>query len=380
MSESFFENLVGHTSFSDACDPQNYTPAPDDWSVVITDVRGSTKAIQEGRYKDVNMVGAACITATVNACKGIDIPYTFGGDGATALVPEKYLDIVTQQLMAVKAFADAMHGLSLRVGVIPMEEILKHGQTFDVAKFEMSTGATIAMFGDGASIADSLLKQDERFLVADSVADIPPNLEGLSCRWKPIPARRDVILTLLVTATSKGNENETYRKINKTISEALDNDANPLNDNDKVRFRWPSRDALRDAKMVWKQGNVFFNVIGFVSAVTLFNIIQRFNIRLPGLNVEEYKKDMVANSDYRKFDGMLRMVLDCSSDQAELIEKNLSDMHQNGEILYGTHYSKTALMTCFVETLEKIGHVHFIDGNDGGYAMAAEKLKKQMLN
>jgi hypothetical protein len=35
-------------------------------------------------------------------------------------------------------------------------------------------------------------------------------------------------------------------------------------------------------------------------------------------------------------------------------------------------------MTCFIRRLEEGGHVHFIDGNDGGYAMAAVELKAQI--
>ena len=36
-------------------------------------------------------------------------------------------------------------------------------------------------------------------------------------------------------------------------------------------------------------------------------------------------------------------------------------------------------MTCFVDGLSDGKHIHFIDGGDGGYAMAAMKLKAQKL-
>ena len=38
----------------------------------------------------------------------------------------------------------------------------------------------------------------------------------------------------------------------------------------------------------------------------------------------------------------------------------------------------TALMTCLVFNLEKSEHVHFIDGGDGGFAIAAKQLKAQL--
>ena len=41
--------------------------------------------------------------------------------------------------------------------------------------------------------------------------------------------------------------------------------------------------------------------------------------------------------------------------------------------------SKEALMTCLVFDRQN-QHVHFIDGGDGGYALAAKELKKRMLD
>jgi len=35
-------------------------------------------------------------------------------------------------------------------------------------------------------------------------------------------------------------------------------------------------------------------------------------------------------------------------------------------------------MTCFVLSTNSDEHIHFIDGNDGGYALAAKQLKQQL--
>jgi DNA-binding IscR family transcriptional regulator len=89
---------------------------------------------------------------------------------------------------------------------------------------------------------------------------------------------------------------------------------------------------------------------------------------------------MISNSDYRKFDDMLRMVIDCSKEEAEKIEAYLEQKRQAKQIVYGTHRSEKALMTCFVTTLEGNGHVHFIDGSDGGYVLAAKQMKAQLYD
>ena len=84
-SERFYAELVKFDRFIDVPDPVHYHLVPDSWLVIITDVEGSTEAIERGRYKDVNALGAASIMALRNALPEIPIPYVFGGDGATLL-------------------------------------------------------------------------------------------------------------------------------------------------------------------------------------------------------------------------------------------------------------------------------------------------------
>lgn len=378
MSQTFFKDLPSFSSFTEACNAENYHPAPADWFVVLTDVQGSTKAIQEGRYKDVNMVGAACITAAVNACGDTNIPYVFGGDGATFLIPPQHVDAVKAELLAVKRFSQDLHGLSLRAGIIPISEIRNRNKEFGVAKFVMPTGAALAMFnGGGISLADELLKNDDYFAIQDNGIKAAPCLEGLSCRWHPIPARRETILTLLIMSTSTDPQNSIFREINALISQTLDADQSPVHQSN-LSYKWPTLSALRECRMVWKQGNIFKNLSAHVFLISLFNIMNKFNLSLPGLNVPKYKEDMIINSDYRKFDDMLRMVVDCTQEQARTIENHLENMHAEHQIVYGTHYSDTALMTCFVKSLQKDAHVHFIDGNNGGYALAAKQMKERL--
>ena len=83
----FYAALPDFADFAEFTDPAHYRPAPADWLVVVTDIEGSTRAIAEGRYKDVNMLAAAGIVAVLNVVGGTEIPFVFGGDGATLLVP-----------------------------------------------------------------------------------------------------------------------------------------------------------------------------------------------------------------------------------------------------------------------------------------------------
>jgi hypothetical protein len=75
---------------------------------------------------------------------------------------------------------------------------------------------------------------------------------------------------------------------------------------------------------------------------------------------------------------MLRMVLDCSVEQILQIRAYLDARCAAGELCYGIHISSTALMTCYAHDDKDGHHIHFIDGAEGGYAMAARQLKQQL--
>jgi len=46
-------------------------------------------------------------------------------------------------------------------------------------------------------------------------------------------------------------------------------------------------------------------------------------------------------------------------------------------VAYGTHQASAALMTCLVRSYDG-DHLHFVDGADGGYALAAKQMKAQL--
>lgn len=70
------------------------------------------------------------------------------------------------------------------------------------------------------------------------------------------------------------------------------------------------------------------------------------------------------------------MILDISNEQYAKLRDLLESNYKNGDIFYGLHSSDSALMTCMVFSRAN-DHLHFIDGNDGGYAIAAAQMKKQ---
>jgi len=120
---TFFSDIPAIHHISQVTDQQHYYDVPQDWLIALTDVRGSTAAIAQGKYRDVNACAASCIAAMLNATEGKDIPYVFGGDGATMLVPPEYENAAQQALLATRDMARDGFGLHLRIGIVPVKGV-----------------------------------------------------------------------------------------------------------------------------------------------------------------------------------------------------------------------------------------------------------------
>ncbi len=53
---NFYKDMQFFSGNENLVNSENYFSLPDDWSIVMTDVKGSTKAIEQGLYNDVNVV------------------------------------------------------------------------------------------------------------------------------------------------------------------------------------------------------------------------------------------------------------------------------------------------------------------------------------
>ena len=145
-----------------------------------------------------------------------------------------------------------------------------------------------------------------------------------------------------------------------------------------MRFRWPSRGLWAEAKATARGKGVLRRYLAIFKESIFQGIAERFDLKLGSYNAPAYREELRTNTDFRKYDGLLRMVLDVTHSQADEIEAYLAREHAAGRLLYGTHRADSALMTCLVFSLEQSQHIHFIDGTDGGFALAAQGFKKQL--
>ncbi len=137
---------------------------------------------------------------------------------------------------------------------------------------------------------------------------------------------------------------------------------------------WPPTGAEMEARAA--RGGSLFRRRASVLALTLFSyLIMRFGISVGGFVPKTYVEQVVANSDFRKYDDGLRMILDCTPELADELEARLARAAAEGVARYGVHRQDAAMMTCFTPSPFRADHVHFIDGARGGYATAATALK-----
>jgi hypothetical protein len=357
---------------------------PGDWTVAITDVRGSTAAIEAGRYRDVNLVGAACITAAVNAARGVELAYVFGGDGATLLFPSGRLDAIRGALLSVQAIARAQFALELRVGCVAVAELRAAGQSTRVAKLRIADGVCLAMLGGGGpGYAERLIKTDERYLLR-AASDQPPDLDGLECRWEPLAARNGEVLSVLIKARDGDGRTaaDTYREVIDAIGRLAGehgslNPARPTN----LRLSLSPAHLAREARIKASVTDGLRARLGGVVRIFLQTLLgwflMLFRARTGDTDWGRYREEVARNTDYWKYDDTLRFVIDVTPAQKRALVACFDELERKGQIVYGVHAAPEALMTCLV--FDRAGrHVHFIDGGDGGYARAAKQLKAKL--
>jgi len=374
-SETFYGGIPVFRGFTRLMEPQLYAPLPDDWTVGVADIVESTKAIAAKRYKAVNMAGAAVIAAVTNALEGREFPFVFGGDGASFAVSPADLALAREALAATATWVKEDLDLSMRVALVPISAIRAKGADVCVARFGPSANLSYAMFsGGGLGWADAAMKRGE-FAVEAAPSGTQPDLSGLSCRFEEIPAARGLILSVLVVPAQRADP-AAFRKVIEDIITLVENspDAGRPVPPGGPPLRWPPQGVDYEARAT--RGGSLARRRASVLGWTLFAyVIMRFGIKVGGFVPQTYIRQVVENSDFRKYDDGLRMILDCTEELARELTERLKAAAEKGIVRFGLHGQDAAMMTCFTPSAMRSDHVHFIDGARGGYASAATALK-----
>lgn len=372
-------------------DGNNYHDVPDDWLVVVSDIKGSTKAIESGRYKEVNILGASSIIAVLNCVKNVEIPFVFGGDGASFVIPESCREPLEKALIGTRRLAISSFDMELRIGIVPVKIIVAGGFRVRIAKMQVSPWGTLAMFsGGGLAYAEKLIKDPETSATYEIQQETGSDhkedqdlFAGLECRWEPVYSKKGETVCLIVLARGDNEfkNSETYSKFIEELRKiyGTQRDYSPISPS-QMKVTLDSKLLAHETKVRTFNKNFLTRLAYPVLlriACVLGRIIFKFGLRIGEMDGEDYLNTLTKNSDFQKFDDTLRMTIDSNPEQRKKLVEFLEAQMKAGALFYGVQISDSALMTCMVFD-RKERHLHFVDGASGGYALAAKQMKVQL--
>lgn len=357
-------------------DDRLFFKVPRDWHVVITDVKNSTAAIVNGLHETINLVATGSIVAVLNIAykNELTIPFFFGGDGATFILPPTLLDSAIQALLLHRENIKENFKLDLRVGHVPVSEVYEQGHSLNISKLETSEMFAIpVLLGDGLMYAEKKIKGDDYIFSAQSAKQDELDLSGMQCRWDKIkpPENDHEIISLLVISRKNVKQSAAFKKVMDKLDEIYGN----------AKKRTPiSTGKLKLKATLAKIGlEMRARMGGFKPFYLLTNWIKTllgyFYFKTKQGKV--YLNNLVDMSDTLVIDGKINTVFSGTPRQRKLLEDELDKLERRGEIFYGMHVSYESVMSCYVRNMND-RHIHFVDGAEGGYTKAAGVIKQKM--
>jgi hypothetical protein len=223
-SDQFYSRLpANEIPLSDLLTEEHlFYKIPASWHVVLTDIKNSTGAVSNGLHETVNLVATGCIVAVLNIAYkfNITVPFFFGGDGATFIIPQSLFDPVMKALLKHKENTLSTFKLDLRVGHVPVKEIYEHEHVLNISKLRTSRPFTIPiLLGDGLTYAESKIKGPAYIFSMFGPTDAELDLSGMQCRWDRIkpPENFFEVVSLLVVVKKGGQQATTFKKVIESI-------------------------------------------------------------------------------------------------------------------------------------------------------------------
>ncbi|MGG7663992.1 DUF3095 domain-containing protein [Dyadobacter sp. BHUBP1] len=379
-NEQFYSRLpANHISLGELLTEEHlFYNVPESWHVVITDIRNSTGAVAGGVHETVNLIATGSIVSVLNIAfkAGITVPFFFGGDGATFIMPPAIADAAMRALAVFRKNTMENFALDLRIGIVAVSEIYANGYELRLSKLRVSGAFSIpVILGDGLYYAEKLIKSEHYRFEYEPKPDDELDLRGMQCRWDKIgpPEMDQEVVTLLVTAPAGKKQAELFAKVMEHI--------------DGIYGPFPSRRPISVARLIWRttfkkmememrvrEGST--SMLGLAASwiAWLFGYVY-FRTSYG----RSYLNSLVEMSDTLVIDGKINTVITGTPAQRERLQAALDAMEAAREIHYGLHVSGESVMSCYVHDL-KDGHIHFIDGAEGGYTKAAGMLKQKLRN
>ena len=375
----FYSNLEIHTQslIELLGDSKSFSKVPEDWHVVLTDIKNSTIAVQNGQHELVNLIATGSIIAVLNIARkhNIEVPFFFGGDGATLIVPSEILKPVLGSLKKHSLNALRDFGLTLRVGSLPVSEIYSQNFHLKIAKLQLEKSFCIPIIsGKGLIYAEDKIKSlDENW--NDDTEDYDLDLSGMECRWNRIkpPIQTKEVICLLVVIRNQKQDLKIYKKVIESLEKIYGSkqERNPIS----VQGLKLSASLMKiGVEMQVKFGKKDWQYFLIEYLKTFFAKLFKWRNSDGG---KYYFNRLVELSDTLVLDGRISTVISGTTEQREQLIQALNDLENAGQIFYGLQVSNESIMSCYVRDRQD-QHIHFVDGSEGGYTFAAKQLKRKL--
>ncbi len=354
---------------------------PESWSIVVTDIENSTAAVDRGAHNDVNLSATGSIVTVLNTLKTVNskikIPYFFGGDGSTFIIPNTVLEPVLIALNNYSQHIEKTVKLNLRVGHIAVEKVYANNVSLKITKLRHNRYFTTpVVLGNGLKYAEQLIKERFRKEETSNNGNTEPNLQGMECRWDEIyPNETDKkVICLLVDCDNENEQAQVYGTIMAEIDLIFGNleKRNPISTL-KLKLNSSLANIRKEMQVKIGKNHFFYLITNWL--VTLIGLFY-FKFFKAG---KLYKYRITQLSDTIMLDGFLNTVISGTDKQIDELKILLDDLEAKNKIVYGMHITHASIMSCYIEDrAEK--HVHFVDGTEGGYTSAAIMFKEKIKN
>lgn len=388
-TSEFYHDLPPCTGFAAALAGGCFETLPADWIVVATDVENSTGAIEAGRYKDVTVAGAISTISVANITGSLQFPFFFGGDGMTFMLPGSYQEQVLAILADVQQVVKDTVGLTLRAGVVEVQELNRLGADLCVGKVRITDRYTQAVAsGPALELVDRILKGRVQARISYPPAHPDPqgpraDFNGFSCRWQDIPSTHGETLSLIIEQAGPTEEEYAGLSEAQKAIEAIVGDISAVHPLSVEAQTTRSSTSVAGAEATYRARSrhgirYLLQRMRIWMEVTMVRVALATGLplRAMGKELREIRRENIENADVYKIDGTLKMTIAVTPGQRRKITARLEELRRQGTIHYGYHTSDRAIMTCLIHTNHN-DEVHFVDSADGGYAVAARMLKSQ---
>ncbi|WP_299099449.1 DUF3095 family protein [uncultured Winogradskyella sp.] len=357
-----------------------FSDVPDTWHVVVVDILNSTQAVDQGKHHKVNLTATGAIISVLNFIRkvkqGVEIPYFFGGDGATFIIPTLFLGNIIQILDNYSIHIKNHTNLVLRVGHISVSYLMGQDYGLKMAKHQLTNQLSIpVVLGDGLKKAEDIIKTNfeekrtnfEKMLL---------NLEGMECRWKQIEPDQSEkkVVCLLLDARHEKDQRLIYRDvINKMDTVFGDFNERQIIKTDNLKLNYSILTIWEEMKIsLHKQS------LGYLFKKWFSTLIGKFYLNLSA-DGKNYLEQIGQLSHTFMLDGMINTVFTAEQSKIDEFTTYLNQLEKDNKLIYGIHVTHASVMSCYVLD-RKTKHSHFVDGTEGGYTSAAKMFKQKLKN